>query len=380
MNALKNVFLKEIELVSTKYVRYLHDKIEWKSRLIAILGARGVGKSTLVLQHIKLYEDINTTLYVSADNIYFSAHTLLDLANEFYNLGGKALYIDEIHKYNNWSQEIKNIYDSFPDLRIVYTGSSILELEKGGADLYRRKVNKEAHQIKFEKRLLKKGASSECRFKNDAIFNLVQRFATSFHLGIEESPMLGLFADKGVIRYAYVDTTNYNAETYAAWVDKTIKEYGLLRDNCAVIASTNDLLQEIDYAYRNRTGTKTITTFPTHEQHEKMISMSASSFIGHTKSLERTKKLNFSMINEGLKLSTIYSFKGWEADNIILFIQKPEKEHAKNDKEHPKPIELAPPRALCPEIIYTAISRARTNLFIFNLGNEQYNQFFKQYI
>lgn len=75
MNALKNVFLKEIELVSTKYVRYLHDKIEWKSRLIAILGARGVGKSTLVLQHIKLYEDINTTLYVSADNIYFSAHT-----------------------------------------------------------------------------------------------------------------------------------------------------------------------------------------------------------------------------------------------------------------------------------------------------------------
>ena len=104
MNALKNVFLKEIELVSTKYVRYLHDKIEWKSRLIAILGARGVGKSTLVLQHIKLYEDINTTLYVSADNIYFSAHSLLELANEFYNLGGKALYIDEIHRYKNWSQ------------------------------------------------------------------------------------------------------------------------------------------------------------------------------------------------------------------------------------------------------------------------------------
>ena len=75
MNALKNVFLKEIKLVSTKYVRYLHDEIEWKSRLIAILGARGVGKSTLVLQHIKLHEDIDTTLYVSADNIYFSVHS-----------------------------------------------------------------------------------------------------------------------------------------------------------------------------------------------------------------------------------------------------------------------------------------------------------------
>lgn len=154
MNALKNVFLKEIELVSTKYVRYLHDKIEWKSRLIAILGARGVGKSTLVLQHIKLYEDINTTLYVSADNIYFSAHSLLELANEFYNLGGKALYIDEIHRYKNWSQEIKNIYDSFPDLRIVYTGSSILELEKGGADLSRRKLEYRLHGLSFREYLM----------------------------------------------------------------------------------------------------------------------------------------------------------------------------------------------------------------------------------
>ena len=154
MNALKNVFLKEIELVSTKYVRYLHDEIEWKSRLIAILGARGVGKSTLVLQHIKLYEDINTTLYVSADNIYFSAHSLLELANEFYNLGGKALYIDEIHKYKNWSQEIKNIYDSFPDLRIVYTGSSILELEKGGADLSRRKLEYRLPGLSFREYLM----------------------------------------------------------------------------------------------------------------------------------------------------------------------------------------------------------------------------------
>lgn len=154
MNALKNVFLKEIKLVSTKYVRYLHDEIEWKSRLIAILGARGVGKSTLVLQHIKLHEDIDTTLYVSADNIYFSVHSLFDLANEFYNLGGKALYIDEIHKYKNWSQEIKNIYDSFPELKIVYTGSSILELEKGGADLSRRKLEYRLPGLSFREYLM----------------------------------------------------------------------------------------------------------------------------------------------------------------------------------------------------------------------------------
>lgn len=153
MNILKNIFSKELELTPTDYVRYLHDKIEWKARLIAILGARGVGKSTLVLQHIKLYEDINTTLYVSADNIYFSTHTLLDLVHEFYNEGGKALFIDEIHRYKNWSQEIKNIYDSYPDMRIVYTGSSILELEKSGADLSRRKLEYKLAGLSFREYL-----------------------------------------------------------------------------------------------------------------------------------------------------------------------------------------------------------------------------------
>lgn len=153
MNILKNIFSKELELTPTDYVRYLHDKIEWRARLVAILGARGVGKSTLVLQHIKLYEDINTTLYVSADNIYFSTHTLLDLVHEFYNEGGKALFIDEIHRYKNWSQEIKNIYDSYPDMRIVYTGSSILELEKGGADLSRRKLEYKLAGLSFREYL-----------------------------------------------------------------------------------------------------------------------------------------------------------------------------------------------------------------------------------
>lgn len=140
MEMLYRTFRMRLEDTSTNYVRYLHDEISWNSRLIAILGARGVGKSTLVLQHIKLHEDIATTLYVSADDIYFSTHSLLELAGQFYQEGGKALYIDEIHKYKNWSTEIKNIYDTYSDLRVGYTGSSILDLEKGGADLSRRKL------------------------------------------------------------------------------------------------------------------------------------------------------------------------------------------------------------------------------------------------
>ena len=122
------------------FQRFLHARINWKSRLVAILGSRGVGKSTLMLQHIKLEERIDETLYVLADDFYFTTHRLYDLALEFYQHGGKALFIDEIHKYRGWSVEIKNIYDKLPDLRVVYSGSSILDLEKGGSDLSRRKL------------------------------------------------------------------------------------------------------------------------------------------------------------------------------------------------------------------------------------------------
>lgn len=135
--------------VDTTYVRNIHDTIPWSDRLIAILGARGVGKTTLVLQHIKLYEDIGTTLFVFADDIWFSTHSLLELADMFYTNGGKVLYIDEIHKYKNWSQEIKNIYDSYPQLKMRYTGSSILDLQKGSHDLSRRVLEYQMYGLSF---------------------------------------------------------------------------------------------------------------------------------------------------------------------------------------------------------------------------------------
>jgi len=138
-----------IDRVDTRFVRYLHEKIDWNSRLIAILGTRGVGKTTLLLQHIKLTDTVQSSLYVTADDLYFSRNTLVGLAQQFYQHGGKSLYIDEIHKYKGWSQEIKNIYDKFPELHVVYTGSSILDLEKGGADLSRRKIEYKLPGLSF---------------------------------------------------------------------------------------------------------------------------------------------------------------------------------------------------------------------------------------
>lgn len=140
MDTLYRSYRMLLSNVSTDFIRYLHDKIEWDSRLIAILGPRGVGKTTMLLQHIKLYDNIDETLFVTADDLYFAEHKLVDLALDFYQHGGKKLYIDEIHKYTGWTREIKNIYDLIPGLQVVYTGSSILDLEVGEADLSRRKL------------------------------------------------------------------------------------------------------------------------------------------------------------------------------------------------------------------------------------------------
>jgi predicted AAA+ superfamily ATPase len=153
MEKLYNSFKIKLGDVSTDYVRDIHNQIEWEARMVAILGARGVGKSTLVLQHIKLHEELSTTLYVSADDIWFTTHTLVELADSFYKLGGKTLYIDEVHKYKNWSTELKNIYDTYAKLRIVYTGSSILDIQKGGADLSRRKLEYKMHGLSFREYL-----------------------------------------------------------------------------------------------------------------------------------------------------------------------------------------------------------------------------------
>jgi predicted AAA+ superfamily ATPase len=153
MDTLKKTAKMLLDITPTEYVRKIHDTIFWDDRLVAILGARGVGKSTLMLQHIKLHENPETTLFVSADDIYFSTHRLLDLAEQFYQNGGKALYIDEIHKYQGWSREIKNIYDIYSGLRVGYTGSSILDLERGGGDLSRRKLEYRLPGLSFREYL-----------------------------------------------------------------------------------------------------------------------------------------------------------------------------------------------------------------------------------
>ena len=118
--------------------RYMYDRLPWESRMFGLVGPRGVGKSTLLLQHLSASPDRERSLYISADTMYLATHTLVELADTFVKYGGLRLYIDEVHKYKNWSRELKQIYDTHESLKVVFTGSSILDIIEGEADLSRR--------------------------------------------------------------------------------------------------------------------------------------------------------------------------------------------------------------------------------------------------
>lgn len=128
----------QLKQTTSAFHRYMFNRISWTSRMFGLVGPRGIGKSTLVLQYIKENRLSRKMLYISADHLYFSSHTLVDTVDEFVKEGGEQLFIDEIHKYENWSRELKQIYDSYPELRVGFTGSSVLDIYKGQADLSRR--------------------------------------------------------------------------------------------------------------------------------------------------------------------------------------------------------------------------------------------------
>jgi len=142
MEELFNRYQRISQKIQTDFVRSFMQEVNWKARFIGIKGGRGVGKTTLLLQYLKInFTDKRAlTLYVSLDSFAFRGKTLLGLADEFVRNGGKYLFLDEVHKYPNWAQELKNIYDDYAELQIVFTGSSLLEILNSRADLSRRVV------------------------------------------------------------------------------------------------------------------------------------------------------------------------------------------------------------------------------------------------
>lgn len=153
MEKLFEHFHKLLRESNIDFHRYIYAKINWNNRMIGLTGTRGVGKTTLVLQHIKKDLNPNEALYVTAEDFFFADNKLLDLADTFAKNGGKYLFIDEIHKYKDWSKELKLIYDYHPELKVVFTGSSVLDINKGASDLSRRAIMYQMQGLSFREYL-----------------------------------------------------------------------------------------------------------------------------------------------------------------------------------------------------------------------------------
>ena len=166
-----------VAATSNEYKRYLYNTIKWSSRLIGIKGARGTGKTTLLLQWIKELDlPADKAAYFSLDDLYFTVNSLKETVTQFYKNGGEVLVLDEVHKYKNWSLEIKNIYDFFPSLKIIFTGSSIIDISKQEGDLSRRALMYELPGLSYREYLFMQGivelpalSLEDILFKNEKI-------------------------------------------------------------------------------------------------------------------------------------------------------------------------------------------------------------------
>ncbi len=211
MQQLFSTFYQQLNRVSTDFKRYLYSEIHWQNRLIAIVGSRGTGKTTMLLQHIKLnYPSMSgEVLYASLDNLWFSTHSLLYLADEFAKQGGKALYLDEVHNYIGWSREIKNIYDSHPEMKIVFTGSSLLEVYKGEADLSRRAITYHLYGLSFREFL---GYEYDIKLDAVTVDEIILNHAKlAMTIGTKIKPLV---AFNEYIRYGYFPYYKEDKELY----------------------------------------------------------------------------------------------------------------------------------------------------------------------
>jgi hypothetical protein len=172
METLQRQYAQLLKHVSTAHVRDIYSDISWDARLIGIKGARGVGKTTLMLQRIKLaFPDISKALYVSLDDVWFAGHTLIDLARQASEAGVTHLFIDEVHRLPGWERQIKNIYDMLPQISVVFTGSSLLVLDHSIADLSRRCLMYSMTGLSFREYLSFEGIQHEKASLTDILYD-----------------------------------------------------------------------------------------------------------------------------------------------------------------------------------------------------------------
>lgn len=225
MNKIKATFRRLLKSTQYKTHRYIYDAFNIKNRLTGLVGPRGTGKTTLLLQYIKeKIKKPGEAIYVSADNIYFSQSTIVDFVDKLYEMDGiKIFFFDEIHKYRNWNQELKNIYDSYPDVKIIFSGSSSLDLIKGTYDLSRRGALFKLEGMSFREYLLFKGIA---HIKPVTFKELISG-KTNLEQTLEEiSRIKGHFKEylkRGYYPYVFEDRESYYQKVLNT-IEKTVYE------------------------------------------------------------------------------------------------------------------------------------------------------------
>jgi hypothetical protein len=250
MNILIETYHRLLSQLIPTYHRKFYDDFTLDSRLVGIVGARGVGKTTFLLDYLrKNYGDSTQALYISADNLYFVEHTLYELVDQFVKeYDGKILCIDEIHRYKNWNQELKNIYDSYPKLSIIFSGSSSIDLIKGKYDLSRRVILKNLFGFSFREFLeIKEG-------KSYPIISFDKLVKDSSHYGkiIAKTPkLLGYFKEYLKVGYypTFLELKSYSAysQSLKGVIDKII--YQDISSLYSINTSNLDVLRKIVYFF-----------------------------------------------------------------------------------------------------------------------------------
>ena len=195
----------------TSFHRYLFTDIDWDSRVVALDGPRGVGKTTMFLQHLRENpREADSALYVSVDNVWLNSKEMYELVQHHVRHGGQSIFIDEIHYITDWQNLIKSLYDNFKMLKIAYTGSSILRLAQGKADLSRRQVEYSLHGMSFREFLEFEGCGSfKAHELGDILKNHVE-IAESVVSKIKVIPKFEQYLDHGYYPFYKEDTRHFH--------------------------------------------------------------------------------------------------------------------------------------------------------------------------
>ncbi len=251
-----------VQRVSTEKKRYLFNEINWNNRLIGIKGARGTGKTTLLLQKLKELQLLPTQgTYWSLDDFYFTTHSLVETAEAFFKKGGQYLFLDEVHKYKNWSIHIKNLYDFYPDLKIVFTGSSIIDISREEGDLSRRMLMYKLPGLSYREYLAFNDLYNFESITLEDILSKDRKWATLFPSGFRP-----LEHFQNYLQYGYYPFSMEDKEGYATRLQQLVRlivEYDMAELKGFDIRNAKKMLQLLNVVAANVPFQPNITNIAT---------------------------------------------------------------------------------------------------------------------